>query len=1149
TDLEIPASLGVTDLVNLSVEVAANRMRVFVNGVALVSASGEEWTQHQAYPSIGRVGITSLSASTSSATFKDFRLVNNAVTSRSYSDVGYLEQRTDTYGTTQYLERDTLGRTLANRTSVTQTDDVFANYESGDLSTSWSNAGNWDVSDGNLIAVDPSSASGQTIISEAAPSIPQYTIKAEISTTGTNDFISSQPSVLFRRQTNSTERSLARLSQENGVWGVEVITRHFDRYGQQKVDSDFLSGSSTYVPGLQVVLEVQVDENRTSIILDGQRLATDDGDHWVEQSYLQEIGSVGLSLTTAGSATAEFSNFKLAENPTSHASYDAMGRVISSSDALGVSSFRKFDLQGRLLSEQTQLTTNLEDFSTYSTSDIASRWDGPASNNAELANGRLFWPQSESTVGKNITLVDAPSSKTYGVEARFRMGANNFENGNPNIRLRIQDGNSAYSSALLSEIDGRYAVIVYSKIKQPDSSFQTVNETPFYLPQNFEVAAGDTVEMTIWANGEHLAVSIDGIPLSLSSTSYRPGWATHQIFATPGKVGLGVTASLMATDSNPEFQSFRLMDLPTWQYSYDSTDNLAQIVDPLGQVTTSDYDARNRMIERTYADGAVDKWTYDAAGQLTLTEDALGRQSIVSYDDRGRAIAVTDAEGNVSLSEFNSFNDLTKSYSPHSENTFGFGGKSVETVVGQWPGFNSADWQIDNEGIQLTEAATKFLYSGSPFSRTRNTITAHFTSTDVVNSEPGIVLNDDAGTLSVAIFRQRNDRWEVLLKILQDDGSGMTEVSSARQTFYLPEDWTLPENVSLTMAVNATSVAFLVNGQMLSVNQDANQPDWQAQALLPNGDVRVAYRIKGGNGWATKLKEFAVAELREDTFSYDRMGRLVQSQINTQAATTEQLQTKLTYDTSGNLIVTESVDMADTNAPQPDSRRTSYIYDSWSQPVRTVDAAGFAAESTYDLLGRVATVADGLGRKTHFEYDTLGRIVSATAPDPDGTAGPLVAPAARNTYDARGSLVSTIDQVDRISTYQYDDFARLVSATSPDPDDDGPLPAIQQVSVYDFIGNLVVEQVTSDDRNVVTQYEYDDRYRQTKITEDADGADQRTTEFEYDLVGNLTKSTIADAIVSKSTYDDLNRITRSVISSATAAGPIEFDLSTDLITT
>ncbi|MEV8443463.1 RHS repeat-associated core domain-containing protein [Actinosynnema sp. NPDC051121] len=257
---------------------------------------------------------------------------------------------------------------------------------------------------------------------------------------------------------------------------------------------------------------------------------------------------------------------------------------------------------------------------------------------------------------------------------------------------------------------------------------------------------------------------------------------------------------------------------------------------------------------------------------------------------------------------------------------------------------------------------------------------------------------------------------------------------------------------------------------------------------------------------------------------------------------------------------------------------TSYAYDANGMPVSTTyppteawvagtRTAGFARTEVVgrNAFGEPTHSKDGSGAVTTFERDLMGLATTTTVPDytpPDGT--PIRA-AARSEYDHAGRLIRMTDPLDRVTSYEYDPYGRVLSVTLPQV---GTVPSVERTT-YDRVGQVLSQtdpaggqtrstydelgrQVTSTqvDRSSGTTLYYTTTIRHdlagnpvavtnpVQATEtaafDATGAvlsktdpTNRTVGYGYDNAGRLATATDTAGVVTVHTYDLLGRKTRS----------------------
>ncbi|MDQ1923321.1 RHS repeat domain-containing protein [Massilia pseudoviolaceinigra] len=134
---------------------------------------------------------------------------------------------------------------------------------------------------------------------------------------------------------------------------------------------------------------------------------------------------------------------------------------------------------------------------------------------------------------------------------------------------------------------------------------------------------------------------------------------------------------------------------------------------------------------------------------------------------------------------------------------------------------------------------------------------------------------------------------------------------------------------------------------------------------------------------------------------------------------------------------------------------TRYEYDVAGQLIRMIAPDGSALSYTYDDAHRMTGLRDRAGNSIDFTLDAMGNAVRQEVKDPSGK---LVAqttrafdalsrlqreqrsandPGARFEYDAAGNLISSTDQMARVSKGTYDTFNRLIQQTLPATDATG----------------------------------------------------------------------------------------------------------------
>ncbi|WP_406400100.1 DNRLRE domain-containing protein [Streptomyces sp. NBC_00879] len=220
----------------------------------------------------------------------------------------------------------------------------------------------------------------------------------------------------------------------------------------------------------------------------------------------------------------------------------------------------------------------------------------------------------------------------------------------------------------------------------------------------------------------------------------------------------------------------------------------------------------------------------------------------------------------------------------------------------------------------------------------------------------------------------------------------------------------------------------------------------------------------------------------ETSSVYDAADQVTDSLAPKDEATDSERRTTTTYDKVGNVkTVTEPKGNL---TPTVGDYTTTYTLDEVYRPVSVVNAKGDKVSSTYDSVGNLITVVDPKKNATPDSSDFTSKY----------------------DYDLDNRVVKTTDAAGKFTTVHYDLDGRTDKAT-------------------DAEGNT---SETSFDRRGLT--------KEVKVPYSKDGSGvitYRATKFEYDEVGNKTKTisprgveTTSDAtdFTSETVYDELNRV-------------------------
>jgi RHS repeat-associated protein len=98
----------------------------------------------------------------------------------------------------------------------------------------------------------------------------------------------------------------------------------------------------------------------------------------------------------------------------------------------------------------------------------------------------------------------------------------------------------------------------------------------------------------------------------------------------------------------------------TVHYAYNNLNQVTQVTDPLGGITTFTYDANGNLLTvqdaRQQGTSVETSYTYDSMDRVLTRTDALGRQQSYTYDLDGNLTSVTDRNGKVTSLQYDHAN-------------------------------------------------------------------------------------------------------------------------------------------------------------------------------------------------------------------------------------------------------------------------------------------------------------------------------------------------------------------------------------------------------------------------------------------------------------------------------------------------------------
>jgi RHS repeat-associated protein len=581
-----------------------------------------------------------------------------------------------------------------------------------------------------------------------------------------------------------------------------------------------------------------------------------------------------------------------------------------------------------------------------------------------------------------------------------------------------------------------------------------------------------------------------------------------------------------------------------WQFKYDGSHRMTEMVDGRGGKTTNEYDASSRVKSQTdpgghtltfeyapfhtkvtnKATGAVtDQWftsnnqpysvtrgfgtadatteifSYNEAGQLTAVTDGNGHTTTYAYDAQGNLKSEKDAEGNETKWAHNGTHDVISMTTP--------GG---ETITIERDGNGNVE-SISRPGPEETTQTTTFDHN--EFGQLEN-VTDPLERTWVYGyNEQGdrIAATDPEGNTRSFEYDE-NSRLEA---IISPRGNAEGAEASEYMTMIERDQQGRPLKVIDPLG-HASEYAYDANGSLEkktnanghTTKYTYNADNERTKVEKPNGAI-----LETGYDGAGNVTSQTDGNKKTTTYVRNALGQPVEVIDPLSRKTIEE------FDDAGNLKA----------VVDPAERKTSYAYDKADRLIG-IDYSNEATpdvELEYDANGNVTSMVDGTGEST-FEYDELGRLTASENGNGDVVGydydlaeqiTSILYPNGKSisrTFDEAGRLETVTDWLGGMTSFGYDADSNLEEITFPvgtgnvdeyEYDPTGRMSAAKFVDGPEALASL------SYTRDKIGQVEEEARSGLPGLAEVTFGYDENErlieageANFEYDPADNLTKA-------------------------------------------
>ncbi|ATE71069.1 putative Ig domain-containing protein [Lysobacter capsici] len=519
------------------------------------------------------------------------------------------------------------------------------------------------------------------------------------------------------------------------------------------------------------------------------------------------------------------------------------------------------------------------------------------------------------------------------------------------------------------------------------------------------------------------------------------------------------------------------------------------------------------QLDALYAQYGV-RHSYNSLGQRSESIDAAGNKTWYFYDASGRptfvvkgvadASGVANAQGEVIETRYNAFGEAIE--------TTAYTGRITLATAGSRDSVASAITTLAYVAASDSRRSVSYNHRGQVV----GSVNAENASTRYTYNAFGERIREVSAFGAPTALTVETDYDRRGLATARREGVGS---SIARA-----QGWTYDAFGRVTTAVDARGIATTYSYDRLGRKLTASQTVMGRQEL-----VSTSYDAYG------RVLSVTDAMGRTTTSAYDTANR------TTTVTTPEGVTVVTTFNRHG-----QQVNVA-TPLPGGTFANTSYLYDRDGNLKSTTDALGRADSNEYDARGLLSATVDRTGCRVELRYDAVGRLLQRIE-DPAGLALTTT-----YRYDGQGRQSEVTDASGRKTAYSYDREGRLTQVAA-DPaglnlrtvytydalgrqitvtEGAGTAQARTIQYDYDALGRRTAERLDPAGLNLITSYAYDANDNVVRRT-DATG---NVTRFYYDEADRMIYTVDPLGVMTRNWFDVTGKVvaTRTFIAATNAS--------------
>ncbi|MDP4180564.1 MAG: discoidin domain-containing protein, partial [Bacillota bacterium] len=532
---------------------------------------------------------------------------------------------------------------------------------------------------------------------------------------------------------------------------------------------------------------------------------------------------------------------------------------------------------------------------------------------------------------------------------------------------------------------------------------------------------------------------------------------------------------------------------------YDPRGNVLKITNTFGKTITNEYDVMGRLVKSTDPNGKTKEFAYDALGNKIKAVDERKNTTLYEYDGANRVTKMTDPLGNVTETNY--------SFVATSQ-----GVKNIVTVKNRVSGalsnYDSQNLIDKNLALGKPATASKELSYESAANAVNGT-----TYADTGSIHDKWCTNYGYGSnswLQVDLGRVMNiNRW----KVVHESGSGSGYSNLYTRDFRLQAS---PDGINNWKDID------VVKGNTLGIT-DRRVQTFNARYVrlfidLPDiDDCARIYEFQLYNDSLvresyTQYDALSRPEFESSSFTDGNKytGAVKSTVYNASGSVVETTDTsgkvtRTTYDQIGRVLqIVDGVGLKNSSGGSME-RTLSYAYDSYAQGsfnldrVTETNSLGDKTISISDVFGRPYIQTDTMGNNTTYQYDSMGNMVSKT--DVENNVW-------KYNYDPFGRIIKDTDPLGKSATAEYDELGRNTARVNRKGG--------RAEFTYDVMGNLAS---TKDPYGNIISYTYDEVGNKLSMTDPK----SKTVYYSYDALSRMTSETDQVGNACYYGYDSLGR--------------------------